>query len=188
MSKFTVSFLGRDCPGIVAAISSLLGAIHCNIEAMSQTMLGGEFAAIFVIKTPENNTDIESLKSYLVEGLAQKQVDLSVLVRSAIEGQWGKDLECDPFVVTVDGPDKPGLIGGMSRVFAMHGVNIENLRAILGGIEAGQALFIFEIMVPKNIDLGRLRRELSLEAQKLGLRVSVQHRNIFEAIHRVEAY
>lgn len=187
MSKFTVSFLGRDCPGIVAAITCLFGELKCNIEAMSQTMLCGEFAAIFVIKAPAE-IRLEHLKKYIEAGLAKDNIDLSVIARAAIESQWGEGINCEPFVVTVDGPDGPGLIGAMSRVFALHGVNIENLTAILGGIEAGQALFVFEVMVPESEDLGRLRRELALAAQKLNLRVSVQHRNIFEAVHRVNSY
>ena len=130
----------------------------------------------------------DCLRLRLEEGLARAEVDLSVLVRPAIAEQWGANLNCEPFVVTVDGPDRPGLIGGMSRVFGRHGVNIENLKAILGEGGEGKALFVFEVMVPDSVDLGRLRRELALEANNLNLRVSVQHRDIFEAVHRVSSF
>ncbi|MDE5833263.1 MAG: ACT domain-containing protein [Desulfovibrio sp.] len=186
MRKLTASFLGRDCPGIVAIISRLFGELGCNIEAMSQTMLNGEFAAIFVVDAPDDR-DAEYLKKYLSDAFARENVDLSVIARPAISGKWGENLKCEPFVVTVDGPDGPGLIGALSRVFARHDVNIENLTAILDGQEEGSALFVFEAMVPESVDLGRLRRELNNEATKLNLRVSVQHRKIFEAIHRLDA-
>ena len=162
MQKFTASFLGRDCPGVVATVSRILEDSGCNIEEVTQTILSGEFAAIFV--------------------------DLSVLVRPAIKGQWGTDLHCEPFVVTADGPDKPGLIAAMSRVFAQHGVNIESLKAILGEGGNNHALFVFEVMVPDSVDMGRLRRELDCEGQKRDLRVSAQHRDIFEAVHRVNSF
>ena len=196
MEKYTASFLGRDCPGVVAAVSRLFGDMGCNIEAMSQTMLSGAFAAIFVVSAPEaaaaprgdGTCGADCLRLRLEEGLERAEVDLSVLVRPAIVEQWGANLDCEPFVVTVDGPDRPGLIGGMSRVFGRHGVNIENLKAILGEGGEGRALFVFEVMVPDTVDLGRLRRELALEANSLNLRVSVQHRDIFEAIHRVSSF
>lgn len=187
MSKYSVSFLGRDCPGVVAAISQLFGDAKCNIEAMSQTMIWGEFAAIFIVAAPEELA-AERLKAFLEEGLAREKVDLSVLLRPAAQAQWGKDLECEPFVITVDGPDGPGLIGAMSRVFGRHNVNIENLTAALSEESSGRAMFVFEVMVPESVDLGRLRRELSMEAQRLGLRVSAQHRNIFEAVNRVSGF
>ncbi len=186
MQKFTASFLGRDCPGIVAVISQLFGELECNIEAMSQTILLGEFAAIFVVSAPDGQR-LEGVRKRLSEGLASASMDLSVLVRPAIEGQWGEGLACEPFVATMDGPDRPGLIGAISRIFARHSVNIENLKAILDQNGSGHALFVFEIMIPKDVDLGRLRRELNCEAQNLNLRVSVQHRDIFEAVHRVSS-
>lgn len=187
MRDYSISFLGRDCPGIVAAISRLFGERNCNIVAMTQTMLNGEFAAIFIVKAPPGQ-DLDELREYLEDGLEKCRMDLSVLARPAIGAQWGLDIPCQPFVVVVDGPDGPGLIGSMSAIFGRHEVNIENLTAILGEDRKGQAMFVFEVMVPDNTDLGRLRRELVLEARQKGLRVSVQHRKIFEAVNRINSF
>lgn len=185
MLKFTASFLGRDCPGVVAGVTTILEKTHCNILEVSQTILAGEFAAIFVVST-DDATDKDSLEQAIKNGLAEANVDLSVIVRPTLEGSWSENVVCEPFVVTVHGPDGPGLIAGMSRVFARHGVNIENLKAILGEGGENQALFVFEVKVPDSVDIGRLRREFTLEGQKHDLLVSVQHRDIFEAIHRVQ--
>lgn len=187
MNKLTVSFIGPDRPGEVAAIAGLLGSHSCNIEAVTQTTICGEFSAIFIVCAPDG-LEPEKLKRILDDGLAQAEVDLSVVVRSASGMQWGEGVPCEPFVVTVDGPDGIGLIGAISRVFARHGVNIDNLTALLGQTGEGSALFVFEVMVPENVDMGRVRRELALEAGTLGLRVSVQHRDIFEAVHRVNNF
>lgn len=184
MSKLTASFLGPDCPGEVSAIAGLLGENGCNIEAVSQAMVSGEFTAIFVVSAPEG-VEPGKLQDLLQEGLRKAEVDLSVMVRPATGAAWGEGKTCEPFVVTVDGPDGVGLIGAMSRVFTRHGVNIEHLSAILGQMSPDNALFVFEVMVPEDVDIGRLRRELALEAKKLDLRVSVQHRDIFEAVHRI---
>ena len=66
---------------------------------------------------------------------------------------WGAGLELEPFVITIDGPDGPGIIGAMSRILGRHGVNIENLKAILGEMSEGHALFIFEVLVPKTLPI-----------------------------------
>lgn len=187
MQKLTASFLGRDCPGIVAEITGMVGKSRCNIEAMSQTMLKGEFAAIFIVSAPDE-LDPDGLRRLLEKRLEEAKIDLSVMVRPAVDNEWGADIPCQPFVITADGPDGPGEIGALSRVFARHGVNIENLAATLGAVAPDTALFVFEVMVPENVDLGRLRREFSLEAKKLGLRASVQHRDIFEAVNRLSAF
>lgn len=187
MSKYSASFLGQDCPGVVAAVSRLFGEFRCNIEAMTQTTLCGEFAAIFVVSAPED-LEMEQLRKNLDDGLKAANVDLSFILRPAIGEPWGAGLELEPFVITVDGPDGPGIIGAMSRIFGRHGVNIENLKAILGEMSDGHALFIFEVLVPKSCDLGRLRRELVHEARSLNLNASIQHRDIFEAVNRVSSF
>lgn len=184
MPKFAASFLGRDCPGVVAAVAGLLTEARCDIVEVSQTILAGEFAAIFIVNAPETMDDA-ALNRRLQLGLAEREVDLSAIVRPAVEGCWGGALACEPFVVTADGPDRPGLIAGMSGVFARHGVNIENLKALLGHAGEGQALFVFEVMVPPAVEISRLRGELVSQGERLSLRVSVQHRDIFEAVHRV---
>ena len=136
------------------SVSRILGETGCNIVEVTQTILFGEFAAIFVVQATEGHS-AEKLREQLAAGLAEAQVDLSVLVRPTIEGQWGRELNREPFVVTVDGPDKPGLIAVMSRVFARHGVNIESPKAILGEGGADHALFVFEVMVPESVNLDR---------------------------------
>ena len=187
MKKLTISFLGRDCPGAVSTVSQILGQSGCNIVEVTQTILSGEFAAIFIVQAPDT-LEQEELRRLLLTGLEAAGQDLSVLVRPAVEGQWGTGLVCDPFVVTADGPDHTGQIAAMSRIFAQHSINIESLKAILGEGGPNHALFVFEVMVPADVDLGRLRRELMVEGKKHDLRVSVQHRDIFEAVHRVASF
>ena len=184
MSKLVASFLGRDCPGVVSAVAGLMEEARCDIVELSQTILAGEFAAIFIVNAPEG-TDETALSRHLQLGLAERGVDLSTIVRPAIEDCWASDEHCEPFVVTADGPDRPGLIAGMSGVFSRHGVNIENMKAVLGEGGEGHALFVFEVMVPPAVEISRLRQELISQGQRLSLRVGVQHRDIFEAVHRV---
>lgn len=184
MKNFTISFLGRDCPGVVAAVSRTLGESGCNIMQLSQTILSGEFAAIYIVQAPDS-LDPEALRRSLAVTLEAENMDMSVLVRPATGSAWGKGEPCQPFVVTADGPDHPGEIAAMSRVFARHNVNIESLKAVLGEGGSNHALFVFEVMVPDRVDLGRLRRELIKEGSMHNLRVGVQHRDIFEAMHRI---
>ena len=178
MKNFTISFLGRDCPGVVATVSRTLGESGCNIMQLSQTILSGEFAAIYIVQAPDS-LDPEALRRSLAVTLEAENMDMSVLVRPATESAWGKDEVCQPFVVTA------GEIAAMSRVFARHNVNSESLKAVLGEGGSNHALFVFEVMVPDRVDLGRLRRELIKEGSMHNLRVGVQHRDIFEAMHRI---
>lgn len=184
MQKLSISFLGRDCPGIVANVSQTLGDNRCNITQLTQSILGGEFAAIFIVEAPDETT-IDQLRDNLEKELRGQSHDISVLVRHAADGCWENSRHCEPYVVTTDGPDGPGLIAAMARVFSRHGINIESLKAVLGHGSKNHALFVFEVKVPDEEDLGRLRREIQSAGRMKNLSVSMQHRDIFEAMHRI---
>lgn len=184
MQKLSISFLGKDGPGIVATVSQGLSDNNCNILQVTQTILGAEFAAIFIVDAPDELT-IDFLQEKLEQALGRDQHDISVLIRQASHGAWSKQVSCQPYVVTTDGTDQPGLISTMARVFARHNINIENLKAVLGHGGEDHALFVFEIEVPENEDIGRLNREIHSAGRSLKLNVSMQHRDIFEAMHRI---
>ena len=185
MKKVVVSFLGKDGPGVVHAVSSLLTGLECNINEVSQTILHSEFAAIVIAEMPDGCT-IDALQGELVKGLAERQIDLSVTARLYDGTSWSAE---DPqsFVVSVDGPDQHGLVAAISGILGEHNVNIANLKAIVPVDQPdGNALIVFEVIVPGSVELSALRGALNAKADELSLRVSVQHRDIFEAVHRVQ--
>jgi len=184
MSKLTVSVLGSDCPGIIATVSTLLQKAECNIINVSQTILAGEFASIYMVETPEKLSK-QSLSEQVQNGLIEAKFDLFVVVRPSNSVTYSNSENAQPFVVAVDGLDQIGLISDMSNILFQHKVNIENMKAILGEDSESHAIFLFEIMVPNTTNLVQLRDSLTAQANTLNVRVSIQHRDIFEAIHRI---
>lgn len=183
MKKIVVSVLGYDRPGIIAAVSKTLFEHRCNIEDVSQTILQTEFIGIFIASGPEELTE-EKLLSRLQEKLTP--LGLSVIVKPMEKkGEW-KAPPSEPFVITTVGSDRLGLVAGITEVMARFGVNIANLRAVFRGEEAPKHnVMIYEVDIPVETDQHALRKALYDRAEELGLDISLQHRDIFEMIHRV---
>jgi len=184
MNKAILSILGRDRPGIVAAVSRALTDLNCNIENVSQTMIQREFAGIFIVSMPEEMTSLD----------LQREMDsrLSLLgLHIYTKPCAGGDDEClagdcEPFIVTTKGPDRKGLVADISEVIARNGVNITNLQAVFkGGDAPGDNIMIYEVDIPASVDQQALANELRVKAERLHLDISIQHRNIFEAINRI---
>jgi glycine cleavage system transcriptional repressor len=183
MNKIVVSVLGYDRPGIVATVARILFEHRCNIEDVSQTILQTEFAGTFLAAVPADLSEPELLEDFREE---LTPLGLSVLIKPLEQrGEWTPP-ESEPFVVTTVGPDRMGLVAGMTEVIFRYGVNIANLKAVFrGGENPRDNLMIYEVDVPVGIDQQAFRRSLRERAEQLGLDLSVQHRDIFEAIHRV---
>jgi len=183
MKKIVISVLGYDRPGIVAAVSKTLLENRCNIEDVSQTILQTEFAGIFIASMPEGMSE-QDLLAGLQERLAP--LGLSVLVKEMGQAGVWEPIESEPFVITTIGPDRLGLVAGITEVLARFGVNIANLKAVFrGGENPRDNVMIYEVDIPVKTDQHEFRVLLYARAAELGLDISLQHRDIFEAVHRV---
>jgi glycine cleavage system transcriptional repressor len=184
MNKAILSVLGRDRPGIVAAVSRVLFDQNCNVENVSQTMLQSEFAGIFIVSLPNEMTS-EDLHRELDLRLAP--IGLTVHAKPCDHGEDAcAAAACEPFVITTRGPDRKGLVAHISGVIARYGVNITNLQAMFkGGNDPGDNIMIYEVDIPRAVDLQTLAQDLRDKAADLKLDISIQHRHIFEVLHRI---
>lgn len=184
MHKVFISVVGRDRPGILAALSRLLLEQDCNIENISQTILQSVFGALMIVSVPDHLNE-QSLKTKILKNLSD--LDLDIFVKdfdSVFADKISKDSH--PFVVTTLGPDKPGLVNAITTVFAKHDINVTNLKAVFkGGEDPRNNVMIFEVDIPDSTSLPQVRVELQQAAQKLDLDINIQHRKIFETMNRI---
>ena len=165
--KFMITVIGQDRPGIIAAVTKVLHEQDYNIEEVSQTILQDQFSCFFIVAGPEGKSGARLVKA-LEEGTS---FNLFFHVR---ELEKAADLNpkqaCEPYVVTTRGPDRKGLVAGITAVFAAFEVNVSQLRAVFrGGDEPGDNIMIYEVDIPAGVDRKELRRALSERARELNL-------------------
>jgi len=181
----SVSVVGHDRPGIVAGVSKVLFENACNIEALSQTVLMGQFAMIVVVSLLKG-ASIAGLKEGL-EALA-RETDLEIHTHG-IDPQeqlpYPAD-ETEPFVITVRGEDRPGLVDAVTAILAGEGINITRLGAEVVPVGGRQEYIqIYEVDIPNDLDFARIQRALSERGAEIGVTVDMQHRDIFRAINQI---
>jgi len=183
MNRTVVFVLGPDRPGIIAAVAQTLFEQGCNLEDVSQTCLGGQFVGIFVVAADGPDREQE-----LVQALRARldPAGLFVHLRSVPAAGEPPAPAGEPHVITTVGPDRPGLVAGIAGLLAQYDANITNLKALPRGAGAGQEYVTFyEVDIPVDTDRQAFRAELRERARQLGLEVNLQHREIFEQIHRI---
>jgi glycine cleavage system transcriptional repressor len=184
MYKAILSILGQDRPGIVAAVSKVLFEQNCNIENVSQTTLQFVFAGIFIVSMP-GDLPIDSLHKSLNAKMAPLGLDVHITLLNPDAAPLLPP-PGEAYIITTQGPDRKGLVAGISEVIARFGGNITNLQAVFkGGDDPGANIMIYEVDVPPQTDQQALNRELKKRANELRLEIDIQHRNIFEAMHRI---
>ncbi len=184
MKKVIISVLGHDRPGILAATTQVLHQQDCNLENVSQTILQSEFAGVFIASMPDSLT-ADSLSHHLEEALGP--LNLYVLVKPVRDDIPVYEApRSEPFIITTKGPDRKGLVAGITSVIARFGANVTNLSAVFkGGDDPNQNIMIYEVDIPWKIDQKSFQKDLREKAAQLGLNINIQHRKIFEAINRI---
>lgn len=182
MNKITVSIIGQDRPGILSAVTKILHENHCNLEDVNQTILQSVFGALFIVSMPDG-MDEQTLKARLIAGLTD--MHLHVFVKGFMGGEKVPPI-CEQYVITTLGPDQQGLVEAISTVLATYEVNITSLKAVFkGGENPIDNVMIFEVDVPRALDMQMLRDILEASAQRLALDINIQHRKVFEKMNRI---
>ena len=184
MHKIIISVLGEDRPGIIAAVTRVMFENDFNIEDVSQTILQNQFSGIFIATGPSHIT-AEDLHRTFEKNTPGFNLHFHVRELGAVGITWTV-CDCEPFIITTRGPDRKGLVAGVTALLAAHNVNVTQLRAVFrGGDDPGRNVMIYEVDIPLDVDLHVLRQSLSEKGEELSLQISIQHKNIFEAINRI---
>ncbi|MFP4657348.1 MAG: glycine cleavage system protein R [Desulfonatronovibrionaceae bacterium] len=181
-NKFVLSVLGQDRPGIVALVTRILAENGCNIEDLTQTILQSQFAAIIIFTAPDGSTpaSLEKDLDAALDPLGLNMNIKSIQTRSLAEKPF------QPFVVTTQGKDRVGQIALLSEAIRHFDCNITKINAInRSELYPDKIVMIFEIDVPLHTDINELKKAVGQAAENMQLSFSVQHRDIFENIHRI---
>lgn len=163
MPLLAVTVLGHDRPGIIADVTGALAELGGNLEDSSMTLLRGHFAMTLVVTGEAGSAEVQSRLEPLLH-------DLTVSVRPLPDAG---DLPAagSPYVLTVHGSDRAGIVSSITRVVASYGGNITDLTTRLAG---GLYVLVAEVDLPEDADVDSLSRALTEVAHELGVGASLR--------------
>lgn len=168
MAHFAVSAVGKDRPGIVAAIADALFELEGNVEDSRMTILRGHFVVMLIVSLPEGR-DRAELEGRL--GPVGERLGLEALTVSAVDELSQTPAAAPTHVITVYGADHPGIVRSVAEALAQREVNITDLQTQLSGTGSG-ALYVMllETEIPEG---GADELRTALEAVAEGAEVEV---------------
>ncbi|NLN06061.1 MAG: ACT domain-containing protein [Firmicutes bacterium] len=86
-------------------------------------------------------------------------------------------------IVSVLGQDRVGIIAGVSGILAENNINILDIsQTTMQGIFT---MILIADMEQSRIDLGTLQEKMQELGKKIGLKIVVQHEDVFRFMHRI---
>ncbi|MBN2476601.1 MAG: hypothetical protein JXB62_18470 [Pirellulales bacterium] len=178
---YVLNVMSDDHPGIVAAVTGAVESLGGNIDACSQTVLGGYFTLIMIVSVPEH-IDPDDLAAR-VRKSESSTAEYQVLARPALSAVHFEPAEStDRFVITAFGRDQPGIVRRFSQYLAGKDINIVDL---YGDHSGDDFVLIGQVEVPNRWDIRMLQADLEQMGEELGFAVKLQHENVFVATNQL---
>jgi glycine cleavage system transcriptional repressor len=172
VGQIAVSAVGRDRPGIVAAITGVLVRCGANLADSQMGILSGRFTMTLIVDAPPD-LSMGTLNAELDQAAAELGLD-AIFAREVAETE--EDAVLPTRMVTVYGVDHPGIVHAVARELAERGVNITDLNTRRIPEEDGEPLYamMLEVAPPPGTDDGELEAALRRVAGEQHLEVTVR--------------
>ncbi len=164
-----MTVIGRDRPGLVDSVASLVAEHRGNWLESRMSRLGGQFAGILRVEVPSENepTLVAALKKLDAQGLTV-----------VVHPDQPKPLRTSPRqnVLEIVGQDRPGIVRQISHVLASFGINVEELETeCASAAMSGETLFKAHarLSLPEACDTAEVRQKLERIAEDLIVEISL---------------
>jgi glycine cleavage system transcriptional repressor len=169
-----ITAIGKDRPGIVAAVSKVLFETGCNIEDSSMTILGNDFAMILMVTLPAKvsasvlDKKLAAVKNKLGLSITQRLLKPAEL-KAANTGS------AVPCMISVYGTDKPGIVYRISDFLAKNKVNITDVETKIISPETNPIyIMMLEVNVPAPARLAQVTKALAALAHELHIDITIK--------------
>lgn len=182
MSKqMILSVMSKDRPGIIADVTGTIFDLDGDLADLNQSLLGGYLTMILVASFPEQVTPDDVLHR-LSDIPSEVKIEATVKLLDIPVELAKTSLPEKTYVVTAQGENKSGLVYGISSFCCERDINIIDLSTTLN---EGRYTMILQIDLSNVAHIRQFREDLDRYATNAGLRVVMQHYDIFKATNEV---
>lgn len=164
-TRFVITAVGDDRPGIVAAVTGALLPVEGNLEDTAMTLLEGQFAMVLVLTTQHaSEADVRG-------ALAEVAATYGLMTDVRALGTRVEDAGGRACALTVYGADRPGIVHRVASVLAARGVNIVDLATRVLGRDGSSPVYamLLDLRVPDTVDDATLEADLDEVSRSLGV-------------------
>ena len=177
---YVISVIGEDQVGIVSEITQLLFQQSLNIVDIEQTVIHSQFTMVLLIQPLQPRFQPNRLRTRLNQLAKRRMMSITMTPLHEFKGLRLAETK-RPYVLTLLGPDRAGVVAAFSSTLAKHHCNIERIKMIARG-----EFFAMEMWIDlREANFSLLRQDLTTVAKKVGMDIIAQPEHIFKKRKKV---
>ena len=177
---YVVTVVGEDRVGLVASVTRLLFEADLNIVDIEQSVIHSQFTMVLLVQPFKPGFDVRQLRRALKDIGRDLSLNIGVMPLGEFRGLRLAE-EKTPYVFTIVGSDRPGVVAAISRVLAEGSANIEKIKMIARG-----EFLAMEMLVDiRGGNFPTLRERLTEVAREIGMDIIAQPERMYKKRKKV---
>jgi len=177
-----ISVMSKDRPGIIASITGAIYHLGGDLADLNQTVLCG-YLTMILSASFDGEVTKEDLVAAISHIKTESKFEVSIKELSSSSDNATEEPPSETYILTVQGPNKAGIVHGISQFCFDHNINILDLATTL---KKDQYTMALQLDLRRcSFELETLQKELYDYARKNDLTVMIQHNDIFQVTHEI---
>ena len=176
---FSITCVGEDRSGIVSGLTEVLFNLGANIEDSSMTILRGQFAMILIVSSEEVEDSVKFEEGFKgVKGDLGLAISVDELSEDHLHGGGS---EGDPYIISVIGADKPGIVYKLAKLLSLDGINITDMNTkFITSDETPVYIMVIEVSIPAEVDMERLEESFVKLGREMSIDITMREVEVLE--------
>jgi glycine cleavage system transcriptional repressor len=176
------SVMSQDRPGIIASITGAIYRLGGDVADLNQTVLCGYLTMILSVSFDQEVTK-EDLLAAISHIKTESKFEVSIKELSSDWASVKGEAPQESYILTVQGPNRKGIVHGVSQLCFERNINILDLATTLQNDQYTMALQLD--LQKASCSLEALRLDLEEYSSHSGLTITMQHNDIFQVTNEV---
>ncbi len=182
-NKVVITVFGRDRPGLISEITSLVAKYDINIADIQQSVIHGLFLMFMIAELGSGTISYGELKKKLKKKSRQLNLEIETTPFSKYK-DYRKAIPKDLYVITVLARDRTGIVADISSILAELEINIEKTLLTARG-----NLISLEFFVDlRGKNYSNVKTALDAKGSKVGLDVTIQDQKRYKREKRLVVF
>ncbi len=180
--QMIISIMSKDRPGIIADITGAIYQLGGDVADLNQTVLCG-YLTMILSASFEPEVTKEDLLAAISHIKTSCKFEVSIKGLSLDQDKEDAGPPEETYILTVQGPNKAGIVHGISSFCYSHNINIIDLATTLKNAQYTMALQLD--LKNCQSSLATLQQELEAYSQQSDLTIMLQHNDIFQVTNEI---
>ncbi len=177
---YVISVIGEDKVGIVSKVTQFLFKKGFNIVDIEQTVIHSQFTMVLLIQPLRSRFEWGEIRRGLSHIAGKLEMKITITPLREFKGLKLAETK-RPYVLTILGGDRSGVVAAFSSVLAKHDCNIERIKMIARG-----EFLAMEMWVDlREAHFPLLRLDLNETAKRVEMDIIAQPESIFKKRRKV---